>query len=161
MAATWIIAGSTTDLTEPVSTTLKNLIASNWQEANPAANQIVFGQDWWNAFGSYQIHFRESDTPVYPQNLGWRYRAYDDYVMIHIFVRRNVIQEPVERRNIIREINRIIGQNKDQLLLAGIRKNSYMEIVQINDEILSSSVANIWHSIIRVRIHYWRVDISV
>jgi len=158
--ATWVIAGSTTDLTELPSTTLQNMIISNWTETNPAAASIKFAQDWWDGYGSFQIHFRRQDTPINVQNIGWRYRAYDDYVMIHVFVRRNVAQEPIERQNIVREIQRIIGQKKDQLTLAGVTKNSYMEIVQMNDDVLSSSVASIWHSIIRVKIHYWKVDTS-
>jgi hypothetical protein len=158
--ATWIVAGSTTDLTELPSTTLQNFIIANWTETNPAAAAIKFGQDWWDGFTSYQIHFRRSDVPIVPASIGWKYRAYDDFVMIHVFVKRNVAQEPVQRHNILRELQRIISQKKDQLTLAGTTKNSYMEIVQMNDDIFSSAVASIWHSILRVRIHYWKVDTS-
>jgi len=160
MSATWVVAGSTTDLTERLSTTIKNLVSSNWSITNPASADIRFLQDWWDGYGSYQIHFRESDTPVSIQNVGWRYRTYDEYVMIHVFVKRIAAQEPPERASIVREIQRIISQNKDQLLLGGVKRNSLMQIIQVNDEVLSSAVTNVWHSIMRVRIHYYKVDVS-
>lgn len=158
--STWVAAGSTTDLTEPLSTTLMNFVSGHWAETNPAVTDVRFLQDWYDGYGAYQIHFRESDTPVAVQTLGWRYRAYDEYVMLHVFVKRNMAQEPPERANMLRELQRIISQNKDKLPLGGVTKNSQMQIVQINDEILSNAVANVWHSIMRIRIHYWKVDIS-
>jgi len=178
MSATWVVAGNTTDLIEPISTTLMNFVAGKWAETNPVAAQIRFLQDWYDGYGSYQIHFRESDTPVTAQTLGWRYRSYDDYVMVHIFVRRNVPEEPPERGNIVRELQRIISQNRDTLLAGTTtgftdaytnrfvnittpgKRNTQMQIVQINDEILTNAVTTVWHSIMRVRIHYWKVDTS-
>jgi len=137
-----------------------NLVSSNWAETDPAASDIRFLQDWWDGYGSFQIHFRRSDTPVAIETVGWRCRKYDEYVMIHVFVKRLVVEEPPQRGKILRELQRIISQNKDQLLVGGVKKNSQMQIVQINDEILSSSVADVWHSVMRVRIHYWKLDIT-
>jgi len=181
MSTTWVTAGSTSDLFERPSTTLKNFVINNWAETNPAAGEIRFLEDWWDGYGDYQIHFRESDTPIAVQGLGWRYRAYDDYVMVHVFARRNAAQEPPQRDNMVRELQRIVSLNRDQLTLGGlpgggftsaytdrfvntpgtgVKKSSQMQIVQINDEILTNAVFTVWHSMMRIRIHYWKVDLT-
>jgi len=153
----WVVSGTNADLTQPLSIILKNFIVSKWTATTPAAANIRFRNDWWDGYGSYQIHFRNSDTPVRVLNLGWGYRQYDEYVMVHTFAKTSGPEAPVESENMTLEIQRIISENKDQLQLVGsVTKNSTMQIVQINEELLSRATASIWHKIIRVWIKYWK-----
>ena len=154
---TWQVAGSATDLTEPVHKTLRDFIVAHWTETNPPAASIRFKLDWYVGYGSYQIHFKDSQTPVSVITLGFGYREYKEYVNIHIFVRTNVTQEPVQRDNIKKEIQRIVSDYKDQLVLAGQVKTSYMEVMNMVNENQSSEEANIWHTIITVCIVYWKI----
>jgi hypothetical protein len=153
----WVIAGTNSDLTQPLALILKNFLVTKWTLGNPAVTDIRFRNNWWDGYGSYQVHVIQSDTPIRVLNLGWNYRQYDEYVMIHSFVRMNSQDKPIQADAINFEIQRIISENKDQLQLVGsTTKNSAMEIVQINEEQLSQQ-ASIWHTILRVYIRYWKV----
>jgi len=145
-----------TDLAEPLNKTLRDFIVSKWSISNPGINDIRFKLDYYDGYGDYQIHFQIPNSNVRAFMLGLGYREYQELVKIFIFVRQNVNEEPVERDNIKREIQRIISDNNRSMLLAGATiPNSYIQIVNMTNSNKTSE--NVWESSITVKVSYWKV----
>lgn len=124
-----------------------------------AEADIVFGTDWWNGYGDYQIHVTDPRVDGgEPASNDWRRFHTFAYADIHVFVRSLSESRPDALFQIERELNRIIGQN-----VQGITGTSYLRwapgggLAEVPEE---DSQSNVWHLKGTVMLYWHQVNSS-
>jgi hypothetical protein len=154
----WVVAGTSSDLSQDVEDYVRDLIKNNWSlmSPDPAASEITFGTDWWSDYGDYQIHCKHLVTLTGPQNNGWSMRQYLSTINIHVFVRKNSEDKPTQLGVISREIERILAMNPTTVG-AGI---SNIKLVRAEDVPDNEPSRQVWHRIMQAELQYWKVRTS-
>jgi len=158
MSSTVFIPGKITpgNLTEPMSLSLLNFIKGNWPDSTALikSTDIKFSTLWWDGYGSYQIHFLDRNIQRQPYVLGWNMDYAEDYVDMHIFVRKNSPTRPLELDDIKRSAESIImpfRRNVPQISAGA----ACMKILRTVDAPINSFVHDLWHSVLQVYIQYY------
>jgi hypothetical protein len=142
------------DLQEPLSLTLKNFVKANWPlQSMLTASRIKFGNKWYDDYGSYQIHFRDSNIGDRPLTISWQYTYISHMIDIHIFVRKNSQARPAELDDIRRSIEYLIQTNRVSLPIA-LPYSSFMHIVRAFDIVEQQPLETLWRAVIQVEIRY-------
>ena len=112
-----IIAGTASDLTKTVSQLVKELLENNWPTSafDPLKTDIGFGTDTWDDYGDIDIHVNPDAASSKPATIGWGYSQVVDPVFIHLFVRANQQEIPVNAGNAQRKIEEIVKDNAGAL----------------------------------------------
>ena len=143
------------DLQEPISTTLKNFIKANWPtQSMLKASQIKFGNKWWDNYGSYQIHFRDSNIGDRPLTISWQYTYISHIVDIYIFVRKNRLTKPPELDDIRRSIEFLVQTNRVALPIT-LPYSSFMHILRGFDIVEEAPLETLWRSVLQVEVRYY------
>jgi hypothetical protein len=145
------------DLQEPLSVTLKNFIKSNWPTGSMlTADRIKFGNKWYNGYGSFHIHSRESSIPEIPMTIGWQYTYVSNFVEIHFWAQKNNASIiPQELDDMKRSVAYIIQTNRSQLPIT-VQMGNSMHIIRETTMQEQSPMASLWHAIMTVEIRYWK-----
>ena len=144
------------DLQEPINVTLKNFLKAQWPaQSTLKSSQIKFGTKWYDDFGSFQIHCRESRTPERPIAIGWQYTYISHMIDIHIWVRKNIQTQPPELDDMKRSISSIIQINRVALPIT-VTMSNFMRVTNQYDLPEPQPLQTVWHSLIQVEIRYWR-----
>ena len=142
------------DLQEPISLTLKNFVKANWpSQSMLTANRIKFGNRWWDDYGSYQIHFRDSNIGDRPLTISWQYTYISHTIDIFVFVRKNTQTRPPELDDIRRSIEYLIQTNRASLPIT-LPYSNFMRIVRVHDIVEQMPLETMWRSIITVEVRY-------
>lgn len=154
--STWIVAGQATDLTSDVEDLVLALLNSvtNWVETDPAFAAVVFGTDWWDDYGDYQVHCKHNSTRSSVAANGWRRFSYHSFVDIHIFCRRTTEDKPTQLGKMQRQIEKIIGQNVGNVGqgIQGLKLNDW---TPAHDP---DNLATTWHVVGTVELIYHKVN---
>lgn len=156
--STWKISGQSSDFTSDPEDLIEALLnnGTNWTETTPARSSIKFGNDWWDGYGSFQIHVIKGRYQRVPQTNDWKKYRYNQQIEIHVFARRNGANKPAEWGNMERQIEKIISQNK-----TGIGQGiSVGSITGFEDMGANDNQKSTWHSMMTCEILYFKVDTS-
>ncbi|MEW5841109.1 MAG: hypothetical protein AB1753_08900 [Thermoproteota archaeon] len=117
MSSGWVVAGTGSNLTKTVEELLKEKIAAQWAEADPAAAGIEFGTGWALAgiLKPYAIHCTHVSTASAPAVNGWAKYLFRALVDVHVFILRTGMSEPAQLRKMQQEVDRIVAQNRTAL----------------------------------------------
>lgn len=142
------------DLQEPLALTLKNFVKANWPpQSMLTADRIKFGTKWWDDFGSYQIHFRDSNIGDRPLTISWQYTYISHMIDIFVFVRKNTQIRPPELDDIRRSIEYLIQTNRASLPIT-LPYSNFMRVVRARDIVEQIPLETLWRSVITVEIRY-------
>lgn len=152
------VAGTGADFTSDITTIVKDLIYNNWSDSTAQINRedIVFGTDWWDGYGDFQIHFRNARDVEEPANIGWSYRQTHTFMECHVFVRANSEDRTDQLFRIKREIKRILIEN-------GTSPGSGLAYVRIAtgrdfaDVTVPDHTATVWHLVATLETLYHMV----
>lgn len=158
MSSTFKPAGQSDDFSNDPATLVKTELTDNWNDTTGvvAESDIKFGQDWYDGQGDYQIHVTDVRYDIAPASNDWKRFHYHAFVDIHIFVRRVSEDQPSQFYNLIREVNRIIGQN-----VQGVTGVSFMRwapaggLTQVPEPDHQKSV---WHARGTVELYWHQVS---
>jgi hypothetical protein len=150
-----VIAGQGTDLTKTVAQLVKELLENNWPTSayNPLKSEIGFGLGTWDNYGDIDIHVQAERGISRPFTIGWQYSQVLDPVLIHLFVRSNTEELPVNMGNAQRKIEEIIKDNATALGqgVQMLRWDGWERIFE------DKNLQDIWHAIGKASAIYWRV----
>lgn len=123
----------------------------------PAEADIFFLPTWTTGARDVELIFKEEfvDMPSNLRSVDWRLQGHTATVNIHIFVRgRAGDTEPPLLGQVISGIEKIVVLNKTSLI-----PNAWCEITAVMPGPLDreDDIQTHYHSIIKVKIHYWKV----
>ena len=152
-----IIAGTGTDLTKTVSQLVKELLENNWPTSafDPLKVDIKFGLDTWDNYGDIQLHVNADKSTSIPSTLGWNRSQVMDTVAIHLYVRKNQEEIPLNMGNAQRKIEEIIKDNAASLGqgVTAIRWDGWDPIF------IDKNLKDVWHGIGRTTAVYFKVKV--
>jgi hypothetical protein len=145
------------DLQEPLSVTLKNFVKSNWPPTSMLdKSKIKFGNKWYNGYGSFHIHFRESNIPEIPISIGWQYSHVSDFIEIHFWAQKNNMSIiPQELDDMKRSVAYIIQTNMTQFPIT-MPLGSSISVIREETFQEQQPMASLWHAVMIVEVSYWK-----
>lgn len=157
MSETWKIAGQPSDLTKTVETLVKEMLESQWQEADPPAASIGFGTGWGAGITkNYAVHCLHVSTVSRPAANGWSKYLYETLVDVHVFALRTTLSEPDQLRKMQQHVDKIVAQNKASLG-QGISSIQLARWVPAHDP-QDITDAPYWHLVGQHRVTYYKVN---
>ncbi len=152
-----IIAGTGSDLANTVAELVKNLLSNNWpiSSFDPLKSEIDFGLHTWNDYGDIDIHVNADKGISTPDTLGWNRSKVVDPVLIHLYVRKNQQEIPLNMGNAQRKIEEIIKDNAAALGqgISILRWDGWESIT------IDKSLRDIWHAIGHASAVYFKVKV--
>jgi hypothetical protein len=155
--SSWKIAGQPSDLTKTVETLVKEMLESQWTEADPPAAGISFGTGWGaGVTKNYAVHCLHVSTTSRPVVNGWSKYLYETLVDVHIFALRTGLAEPDQLRKMRQHTDKIVAQNRASLG-QGISSIRLVRWTAAHDP-KDITDAPYWHLVGRHKIAYYKVD---
>jgi hypothetical protein len=152
-----IIAGTASDLTKTVAQLVKEVLENNWPTSgyNPLKSEIGFGLGTWDNYGDIDIHVQSERGESKPYFIGWKYSMIVDPVLIHLYVKSNTEELPINVGNAQRKIEEIINDNASTLG-QGIQMLRFDGWERVAED---TNLQSIWHAIGKASAIYWKVKI--
>lgn len=153
-----IIAGTASDLTKTVAQLVKELLENNWPTSafDPLKSEIGFGLDTWDDYGDIDIHVVAGPSTSQPDTIGWFRSKVVDSVVIHLYVRKNQEEIPINMGNAQRKIEEIVKDNAGSGLGQGI---AMLRWDGWNPIVIDNNLKDVWHGIGKASAIYFKVKV--
>jgi hypothetical protein len=144
-----------------ILTNLRDLFTSNWAETSPPLDDgtrltgVTFNFDWYDGLGEFQVSLKSPITTTEPENIGWTMFRNDMFVEVHVWTKQLSEVHPQKCANIVKEIQRILDDNKQALASSGM---SYLWLSAFEEIPEGDATVTLWHYVASVNILFRRVE---